>query len=389
MSLNRYRLRHLAKEGHRGARLTSTLLAQTDKLLGVILLGNNLANASSATLVALISVELFGQGEWVLMLGTLGVTFAILVFSEISPKVFAAAHPEKLAFACSYVLYPLLKIAYPAVWFINLFVSGLLRLFGIKINFSQTSHSVTTEELRSIVLEAGNYIPKKHRAILLNLFDLEKIIVDDVMIAHTQIEVINFDAPLETILRHISTSHHTRLPVRRGAKEEIIGILHIRKIMNQLRTGDLDLESLEEVISAPYFIPSGTPLYTQMQQFQENQQRIALVVDEYGELKGLLTLEDILEEVIGDFTTHSPLRSSSYRQEENGSWLVDGSSSLRDLNKKLNLSLPLDGPRTLNGLVLEYFEDIPEPGTSFRMGTHTLEVVQTQDRIVKSVRIYR
>lgn len=388
MSLNRYRLRHLAKGGHRGARLASVLLSKTDKLLGVILLGNNLANAASATLATVISVRLFGDGELVLMFGTLAVTFAILVFSEISPKVFAAAHPEKLAFVSSYILYPLLKVAYPAVWFVNLFVAGLLRIFGIKINFAETSHSISMEELRSIVLEAGNFIPKKHRTILLNLFDLEKTTVDDVMTAHTQIEAVNFDAPLETILQHLSSSHHTRLPVKQGPAEEIIGIIHIRKVMNQLRNGELDMGALQEVISEPYFIPSGTPLYTQMQQFQENQQRIGLVVDEYGELKGLITLEDILEEIIGDFTTQSPLRISSYRQEGDGSWLVDGSSSLRDLNKKLGLSLPLDGPRTLNGLVLEHFEDIPEPGTSFKIGNHTLEIMQTQDRIVKSVRIY-
>ncbi len=388
MSLNRYRLRHLAKSGHRGARLASVLLSKTDKLLGVILLGNNLANAAAATLVAVISVRLFGDGELVLLFGTLAVTFAILVFSEISPKVFAAAHPEKLAFASSYILYPMLKVAYPAVWFVNLFVGGLLRIFGIKINFSETAHSISMEELRSIVLEAGSFIPKKHRAILLNLFDLEKITVDDVMTAHTQIEAINFDDPLETILQHLSSSHHTRLPVKQGSAEEIIGVLHVRKVMNQLRNGELDMEALQEVIAEPYFIPSGTPLYTQMQQFQEKKQRIGLVVDEYGELKGLLTLEDILEEVIGDFTTQSPLHTSIYRQEQDGSWLVDGSSTLRDLNKKLGLSLPLDGPRTLNGLMLEHFEDIPEPGTSFKIGKHTLEIVQTQDRIVKSVRIY-
>jgi Mg2+/Co2+ transporter CorB len=208
------------------------------------------------------------------------------------------------------------------------------------------------------------------------------------MTAHTQIEAVNFDAPLEVILQHLSSSHHTRLPVRQGPAEEIIGVIHIRKVMNQLRNGELDMEALQEVVAEPYFIPSGTPLYTQMQQFQENKQRIALVVDEYGELKGLVTLEDILEEVIGDFTTQSPLRTNTYRQEADGSWLVDGSSSLRELNKKLGLSLPLDGPRTLNGLVLEHFEDIPEPGTSFKIGNHTLEIVQTQDRIVKSVRIY-
>lgn len=388
MSVNRYRLRHLAKQGHRGARLTISLLNKTDKLLGVILLCNNLANAASATLVAVITVELFGDGEFVLMLGTLAVTFAILVFSEISPKVIAAAYSEKIAIGSSYLLYPLLKVAYPAVWFVNLFVSGLLRILGIKINFAESPNALTMEELRSIVSDAGSYLPKKHRAILLNLFDLEKITVDDVMTAHTQIEVIDFDEPLETVMQQISASHHTRLPVRQGPEEEIIGIIHVRKVMNQLRNGELDLDSLREILAEPYFIPSGTPLYTQMQQFQEKQQRLALVVDEYGELKGLVTLEDILEEIIGDFTTQSPLRSTSYHQEEDGSWLVDGSSLLRDLNKRLSLAFPLDGPRTLNGLVLEHFEDIPEPGTSFRMGPHRLEVIQTQDRIVKSVRIY-
>ena len=392
MSLNRYRLRHLVKEGHRGAKLASTLLAKTDKLLGVILLCNNFANAASATLVTIITVELFGEGEWVLMIGTLAVTFAILVFSEISPKVIAAAYPEKLGIMSSYVLYPLLKLLYPAVWFINLFVEGLLKLFRVNINFSETNQSLTMDELRSIVTDAGNFLPKKHRTILLNLFELEKITVDDVMTAHTQVEVIDFDNPIEDIMQRIATSHHTRLPVREGDNEEIIGIIHIRKVINQLRSYQHDetfeKAELRETLSEPYFIPSGTPLYTQIQQFQENQERIGLVVNEYGEFKGLVTLEDILEEMIGDFTTQSPSRAGSFRQESDGSWLVDGSSSLRDLNKKLKLNLPLDGPRTLNGLVIEYFEDIPEPNTSFRMGTHTLEIVQTQDRIVKSVKIF-
>ncbi|OGV78100.1 MAG: magnesium and cobalt efflux protein CorC [Methylotenera sp. RIFCSPLOWO2_02_FULL_45_14] len=392
MSLNRYRLRHLVKEGHRGARLASALLAKTDKLLGVILLCNNFANAASATLVTVIVVELFGEGEWALMLGTLAVTFAILVFSEISPKVIAAAYPEKIAMFCSFILYPLLKVLYPVVWFVNLFVGALLKILGVRVNFEESTQSLTMDELRSIVTDAGHFLPKKHRAILLNLFDLEKISVDDVMTAHTLVESIDFDSPLDEILQHISSSHHTRLPVRQGEQEEIIGILHVRKVISQLRTlhqgSDLDKEALREVMSEPYFIPSGTPLFTQIQQFQENQQRIALVVDEYGEFKGLVTLEDILEEVIGDFTTQSPSRLGSYRQEADGSWLVDGSSTLRDLNKKLNLKLPIDGPRTLNGLILEHFEDIPESSTSFKVGKHVLEIVQTQDRIVKSVKIF-
>ncbi len=392
MSLNRYRLRHLVKEGHRGARIASALLAKTDKLLGVILLCNNFANAASATLVTLITVELFGEGEWVLMIGTLIVTFAILVFSEITPKVIAAAFPERLGILCSYILYPLLKLLYPVVWFINLFVEGLLKLFRVNINFSESTHSLTMDELRSIVTDAGHFMPKKNRTILLNLFELEKITVDDVMTAHTQVEVIDFDSPIDDILQRITNSHHTRLPVREGDHEEIIGIIHIRKVINQIRLhqqeDNLTKEALREIIEDPYFVPAGTPLYTQIQQFQEKQERIALVVDEYGEFKGLVTLEDILEEVIGDFTTQSPSRIGSYRQETDGSWLVDGSSSLRDLNKKLNLSFPLDGPRTLNGLILEHFEDIPEPSTSFKVGQHTLEIIQTQDRIVKSVKIF-
>jgi Mg2+/Co2+ transporter CorB len=388
MSLNRYRLRHLAKDGHQGARLASALLAKTDQLLGAILLGNTFAAVAIATISDSISMQSLGDGKLGLILGTVTVTFVILVFGEITPKVIAAAHAEKLAFAYSYVLYPLIKILYPAIWFTNLFVKALLSLLRIKTNFAEATHAISMEELRSIVTDASGYIPKKHRSILLNLFDLEKITIDDVMTAHTQIETIDLDDPLETILRHISSSLHTRLPVRQGQTEEIIGIIHLRKVMNQLREGKLDIEELKRVMIEPYFVPSGTPLYTQMQQFQEKQQHIALVVDEYGELKGLVTLEDILEEIIGEFTTQSPLRSNGYRQETDGSWLVDGSSNLRELNRKLALDLPLDGPRTLNGLVLEHFEDIPEPGTSFKIGTHTLEVVQTQDRIVKSVRIY-
>jgi len=388
MSLNRYRLRKLADEGHRGARLATKLLNKTDKLLGVILLGNNFANACSVTLVAVISVELYGEDKSALMVGTVLITVATLIFSEMLPRVFAARFPERIAFASSYVLTPLLKLLYPIVWLINTLVNVIARLFGIKVNFTENGHALSMDELRHIVLDAGSYIPKKHRAILLNLFDLEKSTVDDVMTAHTNIEVIDFDEPIEEIIKQLSSSQHTRLPVRQGANEEIVGILHIRKVMNHLRDGELDLEVLESIISDPYFIPSGTPLYMQMQQFQENKQRIALVVDEYGELKGLVTLEDILEEIIGDFTTQSPSISGAYHQDEDGSWLVDGISPLRDLNKKLALSLPLDGPRTLNGLVLEHFEDIPEPGTSFKIAGHRLEIVQTQDKVVKSVRIF-
>ena len=387
MTLNRYRLRHLANDGHRGARLAQALLKKTDHLLGAILLGNTFAAVAIATISDDISLQLLGEGNTGLIVGTITVTFVILIFGEITPKVVAAAHAEKLAFAYSYVLYPLIKILYPAIWFTNLFVTGLLKLFRIKVNFSEVTQAISTEELRSIVTESGHYIPKKNRTILLNLFDLENAIVDDVMTAHTHIEDVDLDTPFEELTQQISASNHTRLLVKQGANEEIVGVIHIRKVINLLRNGELTIEGLKEIIDDPYFIPSGTPLYTQIQQFQEKHERLALVVDEYGELKGLVTLEDILEEIIGDFTTQSPLRASTYHQEEDGSWLIDGSSNLRDLNKKLNLEFPLDGPRTLNGLILEHFEDIPEAGTSIKIANCALEIVQTQDKIVKSVRL--
>lgn len=392
MSINRYRLRHLVNEGHRGAAITNSLLLKTDKLLGVILLCNNFVNTALATLVTVMTVNLFGEGELTLMFSTLAVTFAILIFSEISPKIIAAAYAEKVGIFVSYILYPLLQILYPIVWFVNLFVEAWLKILGVKVNFGDDVKSLSMDELRSIVRDAGKFLPTKHRSILLNLFELEKIEVDDVMIAHPQVEVINFDASLDEILERIANSHHTRLPVREGDHEEIFGVLHIRKVMNLIRSHhqkeDLTKEDLREIIAEPYFIPSGTPLNVQMQEFQNNKRRIALVVDEYGDLKGLITLEDILEEVIGDFTTQSPSRIGSFRQEEDGGWLVDGSSSLRDLNKKLQLSLPTNDSRTLNGLVLEHFQDIPEANTCFKIGNHVLEIVQTQDRVVKIVKIF-
>jgi Mg2+/Co2+ transporter CorB len=386
MAANRYRLRHLSNEGHRGARLANTLLAKTDKLLGVILLGSTFSISATTTLATIIAVRLFGQGELVLTFSTITIAFSILVFSEITPKVMAAAYPERVAFASSYVLYFLLKIAQPITWFVNLFVRALLGLLRLKPNFSETAHAVSMEELRTIVTEAGAYIPKKHKSILLNLFELESITVDDVMTAHTHIESVDFDAPIESIVEQIATSHHTRMLVRH-ANEEVIGILHIRKVMHQAQSGELTQDMLREVLTEPYYVPSGTPLYTQLQQFQEKRERLALVVDEYGELKGLVTMEDILEEIVGDFTTQSPSRNAAYHQQPDGSWRVDGSAQLRDINRKLGFSFPLDGPKTINGLVLEHFEDIPEPGTSFKIGAHALEIVQTHDRIVKSVRI--
>jgi Mg2+/Co2+ transporter CorB len=386
MALNRYRLKHLANRGHRGAILTSKLLEKTDKLLGVILLCNNLLNAAAATLVTVITVRLLGASEFALAVGTLSVTVALLVFSEITPKVLGAAYPERIAIPSSYILAPLLKLFYPVIWFLNLFVQALLWLLRLKPPSASASH-LNMEELHTLVLEAGHYIPPKHQSIFLNLFELENISVDDIMIPRSQIEAIDLDAPEEMIREQLATSHHTRLPVYRGRLDNIIGVIHIRHVMHQVRNKEINTNLLQEIVREPYFIPAGASLFSQLQHFQENRRHIGLVVDEYGELLGLVSLEDILEEIVGEFAARPTSHGGIYPQDD-GSWLVDGGCSLRDLNRKLKLNLPLDGPKTLNGLILEHFEDIPEAGTSFKINGHTLEIIQTQDRIVKVVRIF-
>jgi Mg2+/Co2+ transporter CorB len=387
MSLNRYRLRHLTREGHRGAKLVSALLAKTDKLLGVILLGNNLVNAAAAALVTIVAVRLMGSSEFAVTIATLVVTFLILVFAEVTPKVIAATYPEKLAFPAAYLLRPLLRLLYPAVWFVNLFVRALLWAMRLRPHAVEQD-KLSLPELRSLVLEASGFIPQKHQSILLNLFDLEQITVDDVMTPRGQIEAIDLDAPQVEIWSQLTTAHHTLLPAYHGELNNIAGLIHTRQVLHQAQISEVDAEALKKILREPYFIPMGTPLFTQLQNFQENQRKIGLVVDEYGELQGLLTVEDILEEIVGEFTTQAPSRATEYRPQEDGSWLVDGGSALRDLNRKLGTKFPLDGPRTLNGLILEHFEDIPEAGTSLKIGGHPLEIVQTQDRVVKVVRVY-
>lgn len=386
MALNRYRLRHLARTGHRGARLTAQLLSRTDRLLGVVLLGNNLVNAAAAALVTVITFRLFGESELALTMGTLAVTFAILIFSEITPKVMGATYPERIAFPAAYVLSPLLRLVYPIVWFINIFVRGLLWLLRLKPQNSQT-HTLSMEELRTLVLEGANFLPQKHQNILLNLFDLESITVEDAMTPRNHIEAVDIESPPNEIRRQIATSNHTRLPVYRGRLDDIVGIVHVRKVLNLSEGEQISAETLREIMREPYYIPLDTPLLTQLQNFQEQQDRMALVVDEYGELKGLLTLEDILEEIIGEFTTHSPLQTARFRRMEDGSIIVEGGSLLRELNRKLGYRFPLGGPKTLNGLILEHLQDIPEPGTSLKLAGYPLEVLQTQDRVIRSVRL--
>jgi len=387
MALNRYRLRHLVQSRNRGARLTSDLLAKTDKFFGVVLLGNNVINAASALLVGEIVRRHVGDSELGLLIATGAAAFAILVFSEITPKVVGAAYPERIALPASYVLTPLLKLTQPFVWFVNLFVKALLWMMRLEPSAGTVEHALSVDELRTLVLETG-YLPKKHQSILVNLFDLQAVTVDDVMVPRNQIETIDLAAPLEEIAQQVSTAYHRRLLAYTGEPDEIAGLLRARHVLNLVQQGALTHERLRKFVREPYFVPSGTPLFSQLQNFQEHQDRIALVVDEYGELKGLVTLEDILEEIIGEFTTSSPLRTGGYYLQSDGSYLVEGGTLLRELNRKLGFSFPLDGPKTVNGLVLEQLQEIPEPSTSVMIAGHPIEIVQTQDRVVKAVRIF-
>lgn len=389
MASNRHRLRHLAQQGHRGAKLAMTLLDKTDKLLGVILLGNTLINAAAATLTGYIALQVFGDSEWALEIGTLAVTFCLLVVSEITPKVLGATYPDRLSMALSYALTPLLRLASPVVWFVNLFVDLLLRLLRLKPTQEHEAPRLSPEELRGLVLEAGHFIPPKHRSILIDLLDLENIAVEDVMIPRRQIEAVDIEADWDELLSQLVTSHHSRLPVYRNDIGSVLGVLSLKRLVPLLHTGELNRDALVDHLQPPYFIPAGTPVFTQLQFFQENRQRVGLVVDEYGEIIGLLTLEDIIEEFVGEFTTSMPGGASALAWDADGAVLVEGGRELRELNRKLGLDLPTDGPRTLNGLIVEHFQDIPETGVSLKIGDTPIEIVQTEDRNVKTAKIFR
>jgi Mg2+/Co2+ transporter CorB len=385
MAVNRYRLKHRARKGERGARLTLQLLDKTDKLLGVILLGNTLVNAGAATLTAVITKRLFGEGELALGIGTLAIAFAILVFSEITPKVVGAAHADRIAAPVSFLLAPMLKAATPIVWFVNLFVQGLLKVLRIG-PVNEADATLTQEELRSLVLE-GQYFRGKHRSMLANLIDLESVTVDDVMTPRNQIHALDLAAKPSQIAQQLATSYHTRLPAYEGELDNIVGVIHLKNVVHLQRAADIDTEALRSILRPAYFIPAGTSLLVQLQQFQTDRERLGLVVDEYGELKGLTTIEDIIEEIIGDFTTQAPGGAETYRRAQDGSVVVDGLAPLRTLNRKLGTKFPIDGPKTLNGLIVDRLGEIPAAGTHVDVGGQSIEILQTQDRGVKVVRL--
>ena len=385
MAVNRYRLRHRAKHGSHGAKLAVALLAKTDKLLGVILLGNTLVAAGAATLTAVITKRLFGEGEVALALGTVAISFGLLVFSEITPKVVGAANADRLAPLVSYVLSPLLWLATPVVWFVNLFVRGLLKL--LRLQPSNNAEAVLSqEEIRSLVLE-GHYFRGKHRSMVANLFDLDSITVDDVMTPRNQIEAVDLAEKPAMLAQQLATSYHMVLPAYQGTLDNIVGIIQLKQVLHLQQAGDIDADHLRTILRPAYFVPTGTPLLSQLQQFQADRQRLGLVVDEYGELQGLVSLEDILEEIVGEFTTQVPGGADVFEREADGSVIADGMAPLRTLNRKLGTAFPLEGPKTLNGLILEHLGEIPEAGLCFALAGQGIEVLQVQDRAVKVVRL--
>ena len=388
MAINRYRLNSLIRKGNRSAKLVNKLLSKVDKLLGSILLGNTLINVGAAAVTNIIILRLFGQDDLAILLGTLILTFALVVFSEIMPKIIAASYPERIALPASYLLTPIITLFQPVVAVAGGMVKILLWMMRIKIETDQSKQKMTLEELRGLVLDAEHFLPRKHQKMLLNLVDLERITVNDVMVTRSQIEALDIQAKQDALLQQLITCHHTLLPVYADTPSNIIGILHIKRVPAMMQEAALDLEQLREALIEPYFIPSGTPLLQQLQQFQERHSRLGLVVDEYGELLGLVTLENILEEIVGEFTTQSPAQTGKFMRQEDGSVLLEGSSSLRELNRKLGLHLPLESAKTLNGLILEHLEDIPETGTSLKIAGYPIEIIQTQDRIVKVARLF-
>lgn len=387
VSLNRHRLRHLAASGHRGARLAERLLARPDRLIGVILLGSNAVNALFSTLTTVTIIRVWGKEESAIGIAAVVITLVILILTDLAPKTLAALHPERIAFPSAFALRPMLWLIYPVVWIVNGLANGLLRVFGIRVR-ERPKEQVSQEELKAIIMEAGVLIPQSHQDMLLAILDLERITVEDVMIPRNRIEGVDLDAEWEEVVGRLTASRYTRLPAYRGSLDNVIGIIHARRVLNLMRDGAaLNRESLQEAILEPYFIPAGTSLTTQLLNFKGQNHRMGLVVDEYGDLQGLVSLDEILKEIVGDFTTRTLGRIEDLQPQPDGSFLVRGSMSLRDLNRRLDWKLPTEGTRTLNGLILEYLEDIPEPGTSLMIHGYVVEILRTRGTTIEMTRV--
>lgn len=388
MAFNRYRLRHLVAQGHVGALMVADLLKRTDRLLGGILIGNTLVVAASSTLSSLVAVRLLGDDKLAYAAGTLLISFLIIVFSEVTPKVIGATYPERTALLLVYALKPFMWLLNPVTWFVNLFARPLLLVLGIRPGRPSDEPKLSPEEIRTLVLESSSFMPKKHLSILVNLFDVGAITVQDIMVPRARIESVCLEDGMQTVSRQLATTYHRRLPVFRNHEGDIAGVLHVRRILGALHAGSLDEQALVAVLDEPYYVPASTSALAQLQYFQENRERLALVVDEYGELMGLVTLEDIIEEIIGKFTTTLP-SALPLAWDENGSATAEGAMPVREVNRALGLSLPTDGPKTLNGLIVEHLQEIPDADVAIKIGNVPMEIVHAQGRTIKTVRIFR
>ncbi len=384
MTLNRYRMKSLARKGHRGAKLARHLLKRPDRLLGLILLGNNFVNILASAIASLIAMRYYGEAGIAIATGIL--TFVILVFAEVTPKTLAALKPDLFAYIAAFIYTPLQKIFYPLVWFVNLISNKMLAMFGVHAA-SSSDDSLNADELRMVVHEARQFIPGKHTDMLLGILDLENISVEDIMIPRNDITGIDLNDDWSDVVQQITNSHRTRVPVFKDSIDNTLGMLHLRKVLNLVVRDELTRESLESLIREPYFIPEGTSLTHQLLNFQKNRRRSGLVVDEYGSIQGLVALEDILEEIVGQFTTDSSAHNAGIHPQDDGSYLIDGSTHIREINRALEWDLPSDGPRTLNGLILEHLEMIPTPGTSLLIANYPVEITRTDKNAVQMARI--
>ncbi|MFM2483095.1 HlyC/CorC family transporter [Celerinatantimonas sp. YJH-8] len=385
MSLNRYRLKHLVKSNHRSAKRTERLLKRTDRLIGLILIGNNLVNIIASAIATVLGLRLFP--EYGLVIATFGLTLIILVFAEVTPKTMAALYPERFAFTSSWILEPLMKLLFPVIWLVNSISNTLLIIFRMNPK-KVASSALNPEELRTVVNEAGTLIPRRHQDMLLSILDLEHVTVDDIMVPRNDISGIDINDDWESILKQLTHTSHTRLLLYRDNIDDAVGFVHARDALRLLVKDQFDKTTLLRAVKEIYFIPENTPLNIQLGKFQRRKERIGLIVDEYGDIQGLVTLEDILEEIVGDFTTTlSPTPSEEIHSQPDGSYIIEGTTNIRDLNKELGWDLPTDGPRTLNGLIVEYLEDIPKSPVSMRIAGYPIEVLEIDNNAIKQARV--
>lgn len=386
MSINRYRLKHLEKQNHKGALRVSALLKKPDQLIGLILIGNNLVNIAASAIATVIGIRLWGDPAGI-AIATVSLTFIVLIFAEVTPKTLAALHPEKISYPSSFILTILLTLLKPLVIALNYITNGFISLFGISPE-QREHHSLSTEELRTVVNESGAMLPDRHQTMLVNLLDLEKINVEDIMIPRSEVVGIDVNDSWKSITKQLTHAQHTRVLLYRDNVDDAVGFIHSRDALRLLAKEQFTKATLLRAVKEIYFIPEGTSLNTQLYKFQQSRERIGLVVDEYGDIQGLVTLEDILEEVVGDFTTTmTPTTDEEIHSQQDGSFLVDGSANIRDINKEMEWEFPTDGPKTINGLVLEYLEQIPESNLSVKIAGYPIEIVEVKDNMIKLVRV--